>query len=64
MNREVHVRFCEGLGVKFPRATRLCNQLTLFYLMVISALHAAHMMLANLKKLIFLVNPKADWQHL
>jgi hypothetical protein len=21
MNREVHVRFCEGLGVKFPRAT-------------------------------------------
>ena len=25
MNREVHVRFCEGLGVKFPRATRLCR---------------------------------------
>ena len=23
MNREVHVRFCEGLGVQFPRATRL-----------------------------------------
>jgi len=23
MNREVHVRICEGLGVKFPRATRL-----------------------------------------
>ena len=23
MSREVHVRFCEGLGVKFPRATRL-----------------------------------------
>jgi hypothetical protein len=23
MNREVHVRFCEGLGVKFPWATRL-----------------------------------------
>ncbi len=22
MNREVHVRFCESLGVKFPRATR------------------------------------------
>jgi len=22
MNREVHVRFCEGLGVKFPRPTR------------------------------------------
>ena len=22
MNREVHVRFCEGVGVKFPRATR------------------------------------------
>ncbi|HUV58772.1 MAG TPA: hypothetical protein VMW09_01515 [Desulfatiglandales bacterium] len=22
MNREVHVRFFEGLGVKFPRATR------------------------------------------
>ena len=21
MSREVHVRFCEGLGVKFPRAT-------------------------------------------
>ncbi|TWU22867.1 Group II intron, maturase-specific domain [Novipirellula galeiformis] len=23
MSREVHVRFCEGLGVRFPRATRL-----------------------------------------
>ena len=23
MNREVHARICEGLGVKFPRATRL-----------------------------------------
>ena len=22
MNREVHARFCEGLGVKFPWATR------------------------------------------
>jgi hypothetical protein len=22
MNREVHVRFYEGVGVKFPRATR------------------------------------------
>ena len=22
MTREVHVRFCEGVGVKFPRATR------------------------------------------
>ena len=22
MNREVHVRFCEGVGVKVPRATR------------------------------------------
>ena len=22
MNREVHVRICEGLGVKLPRATR------------------------------------------
>jgi len=22
MNREVHVRFCEGVGVSFPRATR------------------------------------------
>jgi hypothetical protein len=22
MSREVHVRFCEGVGVKFPRATR------------------------------------------
>ena len=21
MNREVHVRFCEGLGVQFPRST-------------------------------------------
>ncbi len=25
MNREAHVRICEGLGVKFPRATRLLN---------------------------------------
>jgi hypothetical protein len=23
MNREAHVRICEGLGVKFPQATRL-----------------------------------------
>ena len=23
MSREVHVRFCEGVGVRFPRATRL-----------------------------------------
>jgi hypothetical protein len=23
MRREFHVRFCEGLGVRFPRATRL-----------------------------------------
>jgi len=23
MSREAHVRFCEGLGVKFPRPTRL-----------------------------------------
>ena len=23
MNREIHVRICESLGVKFPRATRL-----------------------------------------
>jgi hypothetical protein len=23
MNREVHVRICEGVGVKLPRATRL-----------------------------------------
>jgi hypothetical protein len=22
MNREVHVRFCEGVGMKVPRATR------------------------------------------
>jgi group II intron reverse transcriptase/maturase len=25
MNREVHVRFCESRGVRFPPATRLCN---------------------------------------
>ena len=28
MSREVHVRICEGVGVRFPRATRrvvLCN---------------------------------------
>ena len=24
MNREIHVRFWEGLGVRFPRATHLC----------------------------------------
>ena len=23
MNREIHVRFWEGLGVRFPRATHL-----------------------------------------
>ncbi len=26
MNREVHVRFCEGLGVKFPGPTRLVSR--------------------------------------
>jgi len=25
MNREVHVRVCEGLGVRFPQATRLAR---------------------------------------
>jgi putative transposase len=24
MNREIHVRICEGLGVKLPWSTRLC----------------------------------------
>ena len=24
MKREFHVRFCEGVGVQFPCATRLC----------------------------------------
>jgi hypothetical protein len=28
MNREVHVRFWEGLGVRFPRATQLATLLT------------------------------------
>ena len=35
MNREVHVRFCEGLGVKFPRATRL-RYIELSYLLQIA----------------------------
>jgi hypothetical protein len=26
MTGDCHVRICEGLGVKFPRATRLINQ--------------------------------------
>ena len=26
MNREVHVRICEGVGVRFPHATRLWNK--------------------------------------
>jgi hypothetical protein len=35
MNREVHVGFCEGVGVKFPRATRplhlpCCDRATIF----------------------------------
>ena len=25
MSGDVHVRFCERLGVRFPRATHLCN---------------------------------------
>jgi len=29
MNREVHVRFCEEQGVKFPLLTRLCAVLLL-----------------------------------
>jgi hypothetical protein len=31
MNREVHVRFCEGLGVKFPWATRQKMALLLLF---------------------------------
>ena len=31
MNREVHVRNCEGVGVKLPRATRLRNKVCFFY---------------------------------
>jgi hypothetical protein len=31
VNREVHARFCEGLGVKFPRATRLSQYLVCLY---------------------------------
>jgi hypothetical protein len=34
MNREVHVRFREGVGVRFPRATRLVSQLTIGFLAV------------------------------
>jgi hypothetical protein len=26
MSREAHVRFCEGVGVRFPRATRLFSR--------------------------------------
>jgi hypothetical protein len=33
MNREVHVWFCEGVGVKFPCATRLSTQLNLVFMM-------------------------------
>jgi hypothetical protein len=29
MNREVHVRFCEGLGVKFPGPTRQTRTIVL-----------------------------------
>jgi hypothetical protein len=29
MNREVHVRFCGGLEVKFLRSTRLGNSMTI-----------------------------------
>ncbi len=36
MNREAHVRICEGLGVKFPRATRLHNERAA----ALAALHA------------------------
>ena len=32
MTGNCHVRICEGLGVKFPRATRLLSQLTIVFL--------------------------------
>ena len=32
MNREIHVRICEGVGVRFPRATRLLPLLGMFIL--------------------------------
>ena len=28
MSREAHVRICEGVGVRFPRATRRLNLLS------------------------------------
>ena len=33
MSREAHVRVCEGLGVKVPRATRLCSFVNSNFLM-------------------------------
>ncbi len=30
MSREVHVRFWESAGVRFPRATRLIGMVTVF----------------------------------
>ncbi len=39
MSREAHVRVCEGLGVKVPRATRLSsfeNDIKSKYLIIIS----------------------------
>ncbi|MGA2465059.1 MAG: hypothetical protein ABSH06_12000 [Thermodesulfobacteriota bacterium] len=40
MNRDVHVRICEGLGVKFPRATRLFR--TAHYVKVIGPLRSLY----------------------
>ena len=48
MNREVHVRFCEGVGVKFPRATR-----PLIYTLPLQG-HLPHSVLGSLEPIVWI----------
>ncbi len=34
MNREIHVRFCERIGVEFPFSTRLCESAQMKYIFI------------------------------
>ena len=54
MNREVHVRFCEGLGVKFPWATRLNQSSTNFLTICVFGYHKGKSILGDFALFAFL----------
>ena len=51
MTRECHVRFCERLGVRLPKPTRLMNSCLDFMLSAKEAGHDSYVLTANLRGL-------------